>query len=103
MEKEEKLEKLFREINEKPKNLDHNIMLGIYRQVELEKNPEQASKKSWIWTTVLIGIVCVSAAIYAATIINFQADMLIWVIGLSALIPLIIDKILFSSQRLTLR
>jgi uncharacterized membrane protein HdeD (DUF308 family) len=103
MERDKKLEKLFKEINEKPKNLDHNIMSAIYRQVELNKAAEHQTEKSWNWTMFVVGVLCVLAAIYAFTFINFQKDILVWIIGLSALIPLIIDKILFSNRNIKLR
>lgn len=102
MKRDEKLEKLFREINEKPKDLDQNIMFGIYEQVELEKVPARVESKSWIWTYISLGILGLGGIAYAVSFINFQVDFLIWIIGLSVLIPLILDKVLFSDRNINL-
>ena len=97
MKRDEKLEKLFKEINVKPKNLDQNIMSEIYKLVELERKERRKDTKSWIWTYVLLGILGICGLAYAVYFISFQVDLVIWIIGFGVLIPLIGDKILFPN------
>ncbi|QAA82483.1 hypothetical protein EI546_12465 [Aequorivita sp. H23M31] len=102
MEREEKLGKLFKEINVKPKDLDQNIMSGIYSHVALEKAADRTDSKPWVWTYILLGILGIGGISYAVSFINFQSDFIIWIIGLTVLIPLVLDKLLFSNRNINL-
>lgn len=94
MKKEDQLQKLFVEINKKPKNLDHNIMQGIYKHVAMEKSGEEIKLKPWTWTYVLLGFISVAGLGYTVTLIDLKEESMLWYIGIAVLIPILIEKIL---------
>lgn len=93
MDKEEKLKKLFREINEKPEGLDEKIMNKIYQEykpVELSKNTDSRGE---LWINILLGFLILSGIVFLIVKVDFDKNGLSWLIGLSVLIPVVIDKL----------
>jgi|SRR5699024_687780 len=97
MKKEDKLQKLFIEINKKPKGLDARIMQEVYRQTEV--NTSVVESKPWIWTYILLGGLILFATFYSISVIDFEQNALTWLIGLAVLIPLVIEKMVLSRLR----
>lgn len=84
---------LFKEINPKPENLDHNIMSEIYRAVENKKKAQIAEKRLWSSTWFLIGLLALAGVGFFVLKTYKPGSHQIWVMGLAFLIPVLLDKL----------
>lgn len=99
MKKKEKLRELFVEINKKPEGLDAKIMQDVYKQAKTNTSVVESKSKPWIWTYILLGGLILFGVFYTISVINFEQNALAWLIGLSVLIPLVIEKMVLSKSR----
>lgn len=99
MKKEDKLRELFVEINKKPEGLDAKIMQEVYRQAEIKTLVVESKSRPWIWTYILLGGLTLFGIFYTISVIDFEQNALAWLIGLSVLIPLVIEKIVIFKSR----
>lgn len=99
MKKEDKLRELFVEINKKPEGLDAKIMQEIYRQAEIDTSMNESKSKPWVWTYILLGGLLLFGVAYSISVIGFKQNELAWLIGISVLIPLVIEKVLVFKSR----
>ena len=99
MKKEDKLRELFVEINKKPDGLDARIMHEVYKQAKINKPITETKPKPWTWTYILLGILFIFGILYVLFTIGFKQNALAWLIGLAALLPLGIEKIILSKGK----
>lgn len=99
MKKEDKLRELFVEINKKPESLDASIMQEVYKHAEVKTSVAETKAKPWTWTYILLGILALFCVLYTISVIGFKQNALAWLIGLSVLIPLVIEKAVLSKTR----
>lgn len=99
MKKEDKLRELFVEINKKPEGLDARIMQEVYKQAEINKPIAETKYKPWIGTYILLGALSLFGILYTVSLIGFKQSTLTWLIGLAALFPLIVEKIILSKTK----
>lgn len=93
MEEEKRLAELFKEINEKPDDLDQKIMDKIYAEAALSKEVRTSESRFRFWIYTTIGLLTFSGLAFVIYTVNFRVNSLWWWSGLAVLIPVIIDKI----------
>ena len=96
-EKEIIVQNLFKELHEKPAGLDEKIMEKILA-AQPESVIQENSFLSKYWVYCLVGIISIAGLGYAIQYINFSSESFIWIVMLSALIPLLIDRLITARK-----
>jgi magnesium-transporting ATPase (P-type) len=94
MEREKILRELFRDIIEKPDNLDNQIMQKIYREAGQKKYLSESDRRWWNIIYLTTAILTVAVLIYSFGFISFQNNSLIWIMLAGLALPLIVDSLI---------
>lgn len=101
MEKDKIFRELFKDVAEKPDNLDNQIMQKIYRETG-PQNSRIANDRRW-WNTIysVTAILTLAVLIYSFSFISFQKNSLAWVMLSALAIPLIVDGFFSNKNHFT--
>lgn len=94
MNREKELEKLFKEIHQKPDGLNDRIMQIIQEESMVHKPNEGTVKQKgpFIWSGFILLALSLLGLITAVSKIDFGENPLIWIIFLATLIPIMAEK-----------
>lgn len=91
---EEELKNLFKEINQKPENLDHNIMSSIYLSLSTSRKEEVSNSFFWGSVYGLLGLLTICGLIYLLTNLFTNHNSHLWLTGFAMALPMVIRKII---------